>query len=390
MFILIFDNNRLKDSILRLENYIRKNKYKGYDIYDGLRSPIFKYNLFNKRKFRFYFQQIVKRIPINVRPIFFITKGYNPVTIGLCLQASSYLLEVFKDRKENILTNLDFLLNELIRLQSRDYNGSCWGYDFDWESRYSTIPAFTPTIVATGIITNALFEYYKITNDERAFKLCKSAANFVLKDLNRIYFDDTFCFSYSPLDKQIVFNATMKGARLLAQVYSITKENILKETARKTVEFVMKNQDKNGAWIYSYGDKRKWVDNYHTGYILDALQSYMYYTKDYMYKNKLELGVNYYINNFFVNNTLPKFYDIKIYPIDSTAIAQSIITLLKFGYIDLAKNVGNWVINNFQDSDGHIYFRKYKYYTSKVSFMRWSNAWMFLALSNLLYVINKN
>ena len=32
----------------------------------------------------------------------------------------------------------------------------------------------------------------------------------------------------------------------------------------------------------------------------------------------------------------------------------------------------------------YFYFRKFKHYTIKTPFMRWSQAWMFVALSNLL------
>ena len=99
----------------------------------------------------------------------------------------------------------------------------------------------------------------------------------------------------------------------------------------------------------------------------------------------LKKGIGFYVNNFFWQNKIPKLYDKKIYPVDSTAAAQSIITLTEFDHFELAGNVAGWVADHFQAADGHIYFRKYKYYTAKVSFMRWSSAWMFLAFSKLLY-----
>ena len=42
------------------------------------------------------------------------------------------------------------------RPASPGWSHPCWGYPFDWETRYGPIPANTPTIVATGIVTNAL------------------------------------------------------------------------------------------------------------------------------------------------------------------------------------------------------------------------------------------
>jgi hypothetical protein len=42
------------------------------------------------------------------------------------------------------------------------------------------------------------------------------------------------------------------------------------------------------------------------------------------------------------------------------------------------------MIQNMQDKKGFFYFRKYPNNTEKISFMRWSNAWMFVGLSAVL------
>lgn len=377
-------------SISLLENYILKEKYHGYDPYDALKSPIFKYSFLNNRHFRLIIQRIIRRAPFNFRCILRIPKGYNPVTLGLSLQAFSYLAASFPENKIFYTEKIDFLLSELNRLSSKGYSGICWGYDFDWESRYSTFPAFTPTSVATGFIANALFENFKLFNNQTSLDYFKSSVNFIINDLNKIYDKyGNFCYSYSPLDKQVVFNASMKASRLLAQAYSIIKDKSLILEANKAIGFVMSHQRNDGAWIYSKGDSRKWVDNYHTAYILDCLKDYEFYTNDTTYQSNFELGLRYYLENFFSEGFIPKFYDKKIYPIDSTAVAQSIISLIKFGYLDKAIQVALWAIRNMQSSDGFFYFRKYKYYTIKISYMRWSNSWMLLALSYLLFKISE-
>ena len=86
------------------------------------------------------------------------------------------------ERKEEFIAKAECLINELKKLIPYGYSGACWGYDFDWEHRYMTIPAYQPTIVATGIISNGLFNYYKITGNNEALELCRSSCNFVLQD----------------------------------------------------------------------------------------------------------------------------------------------------------------------------------------------------------------
>ena len=92
-----------------------------------------------------------------------------------------------EEEKEFYLNEIKSLLDILVNLSSKGYSGFCWGYNFDWEARYTKIPAYTPTIVATGLITNGLFVYYKAYSDKSVKEILISSAKFVLNDLNRTY-----------------------------------------------------------------------------------------------------------------------------------------------------------------------------------------------------------
>lgn len=379
----------ITESLSRLVNYIESENYRGYDPYDMLKSPFFKLPILKSNKtIRFYSQQIGKRLPLNIRSLLFIPKGYNPVTLGLCIQGYSYLYQCDnnKEKKENYLSRIYFLIDELEKLVPINYSGACWGYDFPWTAKYADIPSYQPTIVATGIITNALFECFKITHLNKAFELCKSATEFLLKDVNQSLDGDKICFSYSPFDKQKVLNANMKGVRMLSQVYSISKDEVLLNHAKKAVDFVMQHQDENGSWPYSLASKGGWVDNYHTGYVLDCLHEYINCTGEKLYIDNLKKGYDYYLKNFFEEGIIPKFYDKNRYPLDCTAAAQSILTLCRFGDVEKARQIGEYTIDNMQHKKGYFYFRKYKMYSQKTSFMRWSNAWMMTSLS--LWLLN--
>jgi hypothetical protein len=377
---------KILNSILKLESYIVSEDYKGYDPYDSLMSPLFKLPVLNSNKLlRFGFQQVYRRIPFNTRKLFGIRKGLNPVTLGLCIQAYTYLSFVIPEKKDFYLSEIDKLIEKLTELKSEGFSGICWGYDFDWEARYAKIPASYPTVVATGMITNSLFTNYRLLNNKKSLDLCIDAANFVIKDLYKSYDGEKFCYSYSPGDKQKVFNATMKGARLLSQVYSVTKDENLYIEAKKTIGYVLDNQKENGSWSYAKGDARKWVDNFHTGYVLDALDDFIRFTDSKKYLIHLEKGYGFYEKSFFQDNEIPKYYENKLYPIDATAVAQSVMTLARFGNSELAIKIAEWSIGNLVSSTGYFYFQKNKFYKNKISYMRWVNAWMFTALSYLLY-----
>ena len=385
------DKSELQAAIEKLENHIISEEYRGYDPYDGLMSPIFKLPILKSNKIiRFAFQQVFRRIPFNLRPILGIRKGLNPVTLGLFIQACTYLSKVFVDYSDFYLSQIDYCVHELAKLRSLSYSGACWGYDFDWEARYAKIPAFMPTVVATGIIENGLYEYYCHFKDDRAKELILSAAEFVVSDLNRSYDGGTFCFSYSPNDSQKVYNATMKGARILSHAYAISSDAKYIEEARKTVKFVIDHQNENGSWYYSSGDARKWIDNIHTGYVLDCLRAYCDISYDADARACFDRGLEFYVKTFFNDDGTPKYYDNDTYPIDSTAIAQSILTLAQFGFSDLGLKASAWAVANMQSDKGHFYYQKNRMFVNKVPYMRWSNAWMFAALAFMLLKLQQS
>jgi hypothetical protein len=56
------------------------------------------------------------------------------------------------------------------------------------------------------------------------------------------------------------------------------------------------------------------------------------------------------------------------------------VLLAKFNqHKDLADKVLLWTINNMQDKKGFFYYQVNKYISSKIPYMRWTQAWMFYA-----------
>ena len=308
--------------------------------------------------------------------------GYNPVTLAFALQGRAYLAAAEPERAGEHRARAEFLLDELDRLRSRGWSGACWGYDFDWESRYARLPAGTPTVVATGIVTNALFSAWELLGLERAYALCESACAFVLRDLNRTPSGgEPFCWSYSPLDSNAVLNATMKGARLCAQVFSMNGDRELRETAEATVRYVCERQGPAGSWPYSIGDARKWSDNFHTAYVLDCLDEYESRTGDSQFVDTKLAGWRYYRENFFTDDCVPKYFDTSLYPIDATACAQSILTLSRFGDAQSAVRVARWTAEHMVQADGSVLYQRRRRRVNAIPYVRWSAAGAFCALA---------
>jgi hypothetical protein len=375
----------LRGGIARAEARIVADGYRGYDPYDALCSPIFRLRGVGSNKLvRLAAQQTLKRLPVNLRPLLGIHKGYNPVTLALVLQGHAYLARAFPEELERYRDASGVLVAELARLSSSGYSGACWGYDFDWQTRFEYVPAFTPTIVATCFVTNALVAAHESMSIPEALPLCSSAIDFVLNDLNRIPAPDgSFCWSYSPLDRRPVLNATAKGARLCAQVSTLSGRSELLAPARSSLQFVVGHQRSDGAWPYAVDDPRSWSDNFHTGYVLDCLHEYKERTADSTFDVALATGWAYYRDHFFDDGRIPRYYDHRRFPVDATAVAQSLLTLCRFGDLRTARDVAAWSLEQLQRADGAFAFQIHRRYTNHIPYMRWSTAWMYCGLARV-------
>jgi len=368
-----------------LENHVMAEHYAGYDPYDLLTSPLFRVPILRTNKvLRLGAQQLWRRLPFNLRPLLGIRKGYNPVTLGLCLHAYTSLARIAPDRRSMYEKEMAWCVEELIRLRSKGYAGSSWGYDFDWEGRYARVPAWMPTVVATAFVTNALYRHHATTGSAASADLCNGAALFVRTNLRKTYRDGMPCFSYSPNDGQMVLNATMKGARILAQAFALTHDASLREEAEGAMRLVVASQRADGAWPYSVNDARTWVDNHHTGYVLDCIDEVSMLTGATWARDALDRGLRYYCEHFFTAEGAPKYYDTSLFPIDTTAAAQSILTLTRFGMIDRAVQTARWTVAALQDPGGYFYYQKRGSFVNRMDYMRWSDAWMLAALAYLL------
>jgi hypothetical protein len=375
------------EALYRTESYIARERFRGYDPYDALLSPVFNLPFLRSSKIvRVGAQQALRRLPLNVRPLLGIPRGYNPVTLGLAIQGYSYLYAVDAENGDHYRSQVLFCLDELKRLRTQRQSGDCWGYDFPWEAVHGKLPAFTPTIVATGIITNALFVAYEQLGIEEAFSLCSSASRFVLQDLERtVEPDGSFCWGYFPSDRHQVINATMKGARLCAQVNSVERNDDLREAALLTAQFAANHQRKDGAWPYAVGDRRSWVDNFHTGYVLECFVEYAWRTGDLQFDSAIQKGWKYYRDHFFEGECVPRYFDTRTYPIDITACAQSILTLCVFKDVARRDRTASWVVQEMQRSDGAFIYQIRKTHRNRIPYMRWGTAWMFAALGRMAY-----
>jgi len=380
--------------------YCEAENFAGYDPFDGLNSRLFQASPLKYSRFaRLAWLQMVKRSAKNLRPALRIEKGVNAKGIALFALAeiSRFRATDNPNHAENAKSLLEKLLALKISIQnpkSKIQNRTAFGYNFDWQSRAFFAPEGTPTIVPTAFAAQALLEGFELFGDEIYLETAKEICAFITEDLNRIGENhEELCFSYTPIDKNVIFNASLLAGEVLAKTGAILQnENYLK-LSEKSANFVIKRQNENGSWLYGARIKHAWVDNFHTAYVLLSLFRLQNLIPDFRCDETIEKGLNYWLENFFLTDGTPKYYDRETFPVDIHSASAAIVALSELNVFDnrclpLAEKVARWTIENMRDAKGFFYYQKRKDTIVKTSFIRWSNAWTAYALARLLEVKN--
>ena len=363
---------------------LESNNFKGWDLFDGLNSKVFRKSpLYNSRFFRLLWIQFFKRSPLNFRKFMAVPKGYNAKGIALFIQG---LINLYKTNKDSEYLRQAYKLADIIisqRAKNRDY--FCVGYNFFWEARAFSVPAFTPNMIVSSFVGQSFLDLYDIGENKKWLQYGIEIGNFIEKELILYDSKDEMCFGYIPQKSAIVHNANLMGARLFARLFSYTNNKKYKNFSIKSVQFSTKAQKDNGAWVYGERNHHQWIDNFHTGFNLIAIKDVQRYLKTKQWQNSINIGLNYHLKNHFLSDMTPKFYDNKLYPIDIHNFAQGIYTLLTFGYKEKAEQLLKRCIElMWNEKEGYFYYQKTKLYKNKINYIRWSQAWMFYALTIIL------
>jgi hypothetical protein len=377
----------VREIATRLLEYCVRNDWAGHDPYDALNSRVFRALPFLDFKWpRLVLTQGMKRSPINLRHLMLVPKTHNPKALALFVSASLQLERVglINDESGTVKRLTRLLLDA--RIANQPY--SSWGYSFDWQTRTRVIPKSCPNIICTTFGANALLDAFEAGGGPELLDAASSAASFIL---TKLYQEDgnVSWFNYTPLERNQVHNANLLGAALLCRVAACGGNDKFREPALRATRFSTGKQTADGAWFYGERATQQWIDNFHTGFNLCALRDIARFARTDEFDRVIRSGLKYYVSNFFDADGAPKYFHDRRYPLDVHSVAQAIITLLALQDLDaqnvkLANRVLDWSIRNMWDERGYFYFQKHRYWTNRIPYLRWGQAWMLLALASVL------
>lgn len=383
--------------------------FRGFDPYDGLHTRALAPVLSRSRLLRLVVIQGVKRCPFDLRPLLGVEPGLNPKGLALFLQGAAELPSLAGESaaRESLADALVCLASRpdgspalagrtiepgaARRLAAGDlaYDGPVgWGYHFPWQAVAFLQPPYYPTVVATSFVLDA----FAAARHPAFARVAEAGARFVEEKLHRHRDGDGVCFSYSPRDASRVYNASLFAAKILARAVPLDPARAAEraELAGAAADWVTRRQRADGAWLYGEAAHWNWIDGLHTGFVLETLAFIDHALGSRARQPAIERGLAWYRQRMFRPEGDALYFPGRPYPLDPHTVASAALTFLALEHlapdgVGFARAVlARGVERLWDERRGVFVTRRGPLVTDRTPYLRWSQAWMFRALSALL------
>jgi polysaccharide biosynthesis protein VpsJ len=371
------------EAALAIWRRLKERDWAGHDPYDGCLATRVPAALTSSRVGRRVLTQAVKRSPVPLQPLLGVPAAVDPYTLGHALLACSRLtgLPDSADAK----AEAGDLVRRLDDAAWTSGASAAWGYHFPVHTRFFSYVPPTPNLIVTAFVAKGLAAATRAGLVDGRERL-RAAATFTLEHLERVSDDTGDCVGYVPGEKAAVHNANLLAALLLCEAAELCDEPAWRDQAVRCARFTVARQSPDGSWPYSEESYGRWVDGFHTGFVLEGLARVVRESDDAALAAALARGAGYYVAQLFGPDGEPKYYPDRPYPFDALSAAQGVETLMvALGGHAVGAVPGQlaWIHDHLVRSDGRVAYQVHSSWTDAREFPRWSAAPMLSALAGL-------
>jgi len=365
-------------------DYARERDYRGWDLYDGESSRILQALPVNNKWLNLAFQQTVRRAPVNVRPLLAVEQRRN--FMGVALFAIANVRAFERTGEQRFLDDASELVEWLIENRSTGYRGFCGGHKHPLQDLDKRTMPNVPGIIGTTYAVRALLAAAKHL-DASYRETALTAADFVFDDLDYSSHPDGARIDYKPIDTgdYYTLNANALGARLLVNLYDASGKRRLREGAREILDYVAAQQTEAGGWMYRDPPETSHLsmDNFHNGFIVESLLRYQEVCGSDRYASTLDDATAFY-RGLFTDAGAPRYDERNEFPRDIHSSAQGAVVFSMLGDEAFARRIVRWAVEHLSNGKGRFYHEKRRFYTKRITLMRWCQAWMAHGMARLL------
>jgi len=380
--------------------YARRRDYRGWDYCDGMSSRVRRALPVESRVTNLLFQEGIKRAPVNVRPYLLVEPRRNFLGTGLFATANLAAHRLSETPAGDVLGGVDYageaiaLLDWLVDNGCPGYAGFCGSHRHRIQQLDHVSETTDPSITSTVFPALALLDGSTLdaprTSEYAA--VARSAEEFVLEDLDYRTVEGApgarINYSANASGDHYTINGGALAARLFLALYDHTGERRHRERATALLDYIATLQTDRGGWHYRHPTSASHLsmDNFHNGFVVECFLRYADAVDD-RYAGVIDDALAFYRTVFDASGA-PDWDEESAYPRDVHACAQGVLVFSYAGDDGFARRILNWTLDELYGDDGGFRFRKHRYYTKRVTLMRWCQAWMCYAMAEHLRVTN--
>ncbi|WIV67503.1 antibiotic ABC transporter permease [Natrialbaceae archaeon AArc-T1-2] len=369
--------------------YARRRDYVGPDYGDGMSSQLLQALPFESRALNLVVQEVVKRAPVDVRPLFRVEHRRNYKGAALFTMANLNYHELTADSGTLAFDPLEEatrLADWLVEERISGYSGFCGGHRHEMQHLHTKGVPSDPDIVSTTFAVRALLRAAQL--EDGYADIARTANEFLVEDLNYREVPEGAKIDYhmNHPDDSYTINAAALGAGMLVDLYDHFGDEAFRERATKILDHIAATQTDRGGWPYRLPASASHLsmDSHHNGFVIESFQRYRDLVDEDRYAETLADALAFYREELFELDGAPNFDEESTYPRDIHASTQGMLVFTREGDLEMAERILRWVLANLQTSKGQFYYRQYRHHTKRVTLMRWCQAWMAYALSEFL------
>jgi len=254
------ESHRLAAAADALSAHAATTGWRGPDPYDGLWWAWPGWMVGGPRR-RQLIVQAHARAPVDVRRLYRRRHPRIAKTLALFAAADLRLGPADGDGPlARAIAALEALLGD------RNAGPHAWGYPFDVQTRWSHYAAGAPNVVVTAFSVAALLEGAERTGRTDFAVRARRAARWVLDEL---WVEPAGFFAYHRASRVNVHNANLLAAATVDR--ALHDDAAASAAVARAVDRTVSRQAADGSWAYGEGDNLRWVDSFHTGYVLLCL-----------------------------------------------------------------------------------------------------------------------
>lgn len=290
---------------------------------------------------------------------------------------------------ESMLVRAQEMAANLLKSASPMARGLGWGLMFDWLTPRGLITKNTPCHTQTAYAYDFFSEFHRQTENPVFLGYLRLIAEHTSEDFYETQNGNKLSSSYSMKDDSRIVNANCYRAHMLIDAGTRFNDGKFLNKGLASLEYVLSMQNDDGSWPYS--ETNRFVDHYHTCFILKKLRSIMSICGSWPELNtSLQKGLDYYLNQLFDRHGFPLPFSVKSHAIyhiyGSYDLAEAINLHAEF---DLEERhlliLLKLLDSKFRTREGWFTYRHYPMGIGKgIPFMRYANSAIFLALTKVL------